>query len=169
MPKVIMTCGKLCSGKSTYAKKLQKEGRAVILSIDEIMLAVFEQDAGEKHDDYVASIKEYMYQKTLEITNNGLDVILDWGFWTKEERAYARSFFSSNGITNEFHFLDIDDCEWRRRIKKRNQDVLAGISDAYYVDEGLQEKFNVIFEMPDPSEIDFRVECSAGTSSDPSR
>ena len=48
MPKVIMICGKLCSGKSTYAKKLQQEGKAVVLSIDEIMLAekfnaIFEQ------------------------------------------------------------------------------------------------------------------------------
>lgn len=51
MPKVVMTCGKLCSGKTTYAKKLQKESKAVILSVDEIMLALFGQDAGEKHDD----------------------------------------------------------------------------------------------------------------------
>lgn len=157
MPKVIMTCGKLCSGKTTYAKKLQKEGKAVILSVDEIMLAVFGQDAGEKHDDYVAGIKKYLYQKTLEIIENGLDVILDWGFWTKEERAYARSFFGSNGIVNEFHYIEIEDSEWKRRIEKRNRDVLADNSDAYYVDEGLSEKFNAIFEKPDPSEIDCRI------------
>ena len=158
MPKVIMTCGKLCSGKSTYAKKLQQEGRAVILSIDEIMLAVFGQDAGEKHDEYVARIKSYLYQKTLEIIHNGLDVILDWGFWTKEERTYARTFLGLNGITNELHFIDIDDCEWRRRIEKRNQEVLDHIGNAYYVDDGLAEKFNAIFEKPDPSEIDYRIE-----------
>ena len=158
MPKVIMTCGKLCSGKTTYAKKLQKEGKAVILSVDEIMLAVFGQDAGEKHDDYVAGIKRYLYQKTLEIIHSGLDVILDWGFWTKEERADARSFFGLNGITNEMHFIDIDDYEWRRRIEKRNQEVLARIGNAYYVDDGLLEKFNAIFEKPDPSEIDYRIE-----------
>ena len=32
MPKVIMTCGKICSGKSTYAQKLRLEYSAVILS-----------------------------------------------------------------------------------------------------------------------------------------
>ena len=152
-----MTCGKLCSGKTTYARKLQKEGKAVILSIDEIMLAVFGQDSGEKHDDYAAGIKRYLYQKTLEIINNDLDVILDWGFWTKEERAYARSFFGLNGITNELHFIDIDDCEWRRRIEKRNQEVLAHNGNAYYVDDGLSEKCNAIFEKPDPSEMDYRI------------
>ena len=33
MAKVIMTCGKLCSGKSTYARKLKDELGAVILSL----------------------------------------------------------------------------------------------------------------------------------------
>ena len=153
-----MTCGKLCSGKTTYAKKLQEKSKAVILSIDEIMLAVLGQYAGDKHDEYVARIKGYLYQKTLEIINNGLDVILDWGFWTKEERAYARKFFDSNGITNELHFIDVDDGEWRRRIENRNQEVLAHNCGAYYVDEGLSEKFNAIYEKPDPSEIDYRIE-----------
>ena len=59
-----------------------------------------------------------------------------------------------NGITNELHFIDIDNCEWGRRIEKRNQEVLDHIGNAYYVDDGLAEKFNVIFEKPDPSEID---------------
>ena len=40
MPKVIMTCGKICSGKSTYAQKLRLEYSAVILSVDEITLAL---------------------------------------------------------------------------------------------------------------------------------
>ena len=158
MPKAIMICGKLCSGKSTYAKKLQKENKAVILSVDEIMLALFGQDAGEKHDDYVTVIKEYLYHKSLEIINSGTDVILDWGFWTREERVYASSYFGSNGVAAEIYYIDIDDCEWYRRIEKRNQDVLAHKSDAYYVDEGLAAKFASIFEKPDPSEFACRVE-----------
>ena len=33
MPEIIMTCGTICCGKSTYAKKIQTERNAVILSI----------------------------------------------------------------------------------------------------------------------------------------
>ena len=158
MPKVIMTCGKICSGKSTYAKKLQKENKAVILSIDELMLALFGGDAGEKHDEYVERIKGYLYQKSLEIVAAGTDVILDWGFWMKKERDFARSFYVENGIANEFHYIGVDDNEWRRRIDKRNRDILAGKSDAYYIDEGLAAKFTAIFEKPDPSEMDHWTE-----------
>ena len=41
MSKVIMTCGMICCGKSTYAKKLQAEQNAVILSVDDITLTLF--------------------------------------------------------------------------------------------------------------------------------
>ena len=154
MAKVIITCGKICSGKTTYAEKLRREGRAVILSVDEITLSLFGQDAGDKLDEYVAKTKEYLYRKSLEIIDSGIDVILDWGLWTKEERAYTKSFYDSNGVINEIHYLDVDNDEWHRRIEKRNQDILAGKRNDYYVDEGLSEKFNSIFEKPDPSEID---------------
>ena len=56
MAKVILICGKICSGKSTYAEKLRMENKAVLLSIDEIMLALFGFYVGNKHDEYVEKI-----------------------------------------------------------------------------------------------------------------
>lgn len=157
MAKVYMMCGKICSGKSTHAAELKHLHHAVVLSVDEITLALFGQDAGDKHDEYVERAEQYLYEKSLEIIDSGINVILDWGFWTKKERDYAREFYSSKGIMNEFHFIDIDDSEWRRRIEKRNQDVLANNRNDYYVDEGLLEKCDAIFEKPDPSEMDFWI------------
>ena len=107
----------LCSGKSTYAEKLRKASKAVILSVDEITQALFGQDAGEKHDEYVARTKEYLYKKSLEIIDSNADVILDWGFWTKEERVRARSFYDLNRIPNEFQYIDIDDGEWLNSLR----------------------------------------------------
>ena len=57
MAKVIMLCGKICSGKSTYANSISKQEKAVILSVDEITLALFGQYTGEKPDDYELDIK----------------------------------------------------------------------------------------------------------------
>ena len=86
MAKVIMVCGKICSGKSTYSEKLRKENKAVVLSVDEIMLTLFGQNAGKKHDEYVKKIKKYLLEKSLDIISADVDVILDWGFWTRTER-----------------------------------------------------------------------------------
>ena len=158
MARVFMMCGKLCSGKSTYAEMLRKEHRAIILSIDEITLALFGQDAGEKHDDYSRRAQKYLYGKSLDILEMDINVILDWGFSTKSERNFAREFYRSRNIPSEFYYFDIDDEEWNRRIEKRNRDVLAGKTNAYYVVNDLIAKLDSIFEMPDRNEIDVWVQ-----------
>lgn len=157
MSKVIMTCGRICSGKTTYAEKLRKEIGAAVLSVDEITLALFGQDTGDMHDTYVERAEKYLYAKSLEIVEVGIDVILDWGFWQKSERDHAREFYRSNGVECEFHFIDVSDEEWNRRLQKRNSAVLAGETDAYYVDEGLAAKFGGMFETPSADEIDIWI------------
>ena len=154
MAKVYMMCGRICSGKSTYAQRLRKEHRAVVLSVDEITLALFGGEPGDKLDDYVARTEKYLYNKSLEILECGTDVVLDWGFWTRRERDEAREFYGSRGIEYGFYYIDIADGEWARRIEKRNELVLSGALEAYYVDEGLAKKFAEIFEKPGADEGD---------------
>lgn len=153
MAKVIMVCGKICSGKSTYAERLRRENDAVLLSIDEIMLAMFGQYVGE----YVAHTEKYLYGKSLEIVGSGINIVLDWGVWTKAERAEAREFYKSRGIDYELHYIDVSDEVWRERINKRNSAISNGRLDAYYIDENLAAKFGAIFEPPDDEEIDVRI------------
>lgn len=157
MAKVIMTCGKICSGKSTYAARMRKKHNAVLLSIDEIMLAMFGQYVGEMHDEYVARAEKYLFGKSLEIIESGINVVLDWGVWTKSERSEAREFYKSRGIDYELHYIDVSDEVWRERIAKRNDSISKGELDAYYVDENLAAKFGAIFEPPSTDEIDVRV------------
>ncbi len=157
MAKVIMTCGKICTGKSTYSEKLRRELKAVVLSVDEITLALFEDDIGDKHDEYVERAEQYLFGKSLEIIENDIDVILDWGFWQKAEREYAREFYRKNGVKSEFHYIDISDDEWKSRLAKRNKMVEAGEISAYFVDEGLARKVEGLFEKPTEDEIDVWV------------
>lgn len=157
MAKVYMTCGKICSGKSTYADGLRRRFKGVVLSVDEITLALFPEGVGEMHDTYVERAESYLFAKSLELMEVGIDVILDWGFWTKVEREYAREFYKEHGVECEFHYLDVDDATWKQRIDKRNAAILEGTVSAYYVDEGLAAKFGAMFEKPDRSEVEVWV------------
>lgn len=157
MPEVIMICGRLCSGKSTYAKQLKKDGRRVLLSVDELMLSVLEPQLGEKHDDYVHRTKKYLLNKSLEILSTGADIILDWGFWKKSERDSVKSFYSERGFEASLHFIDIPVDEWEKRISRRNSQVENGEISAYFVDEGLKKKFLGMFEQPYEDEPDIIV------------
>ena len=154
MAKVILICGKICSGKSTYAEQLRVQNNAVLLSTDEITLALFGQHCGDKHDDYVERTQNYLFNKSLELIEVGINVILDWGFQLKEERDYAREFYNSRNIACEFHYIDISDETWKSRLKKRNSEVIAETTSAYYIDDNLAEKFAAIFEVPSEDEID---------------
>ncbi len=158
MAKVIMICGKICSGKSTYAGQLRIKYNAVVLSVDEIMLSLFDQNVGEKHDYYVERTEKYLFDKSLDIIDVGVNVILDWGFWTKSERIYAMEFYSSHNISYEFHYIDINDEKWHLRLNKRNKEITEGKADAYYVDDNIAAKFASIFEKPDKNEIDVWLE-----------
>jgi predicted kinase len=158
MAKIIMLCGRLCSGKSTYSAQLKSRTGAVVLSVDELMIALLGRDTGEMHDEYVRRAEGYLYNKAAEIASAGTDVVLDQGFWTRESRAKARELFSSVGVPCELHYIHVTDAEWERRIARRNAEVAEGRSDAYFVDDGLKAKFISLFEAPDESEITVRIE-----------
>lgn len=153
MPKVLIMCGKICSGKSTYAEKLKLENKAVILSVDELTLALFENQAGEKLDFYVEKLKEYFLKKSLDMVEAGADVILDWGFWTKKERDYAREFYDSRNISYQFYYMNVGIDEWKKRISKRNQEIKREQLEAYPIDKGLLSKVEKMFEEPDRKEL----------------
>lgn len=157
MAKVIFICGKICSGKTTYAERLRSENKAVVLSVDEIMLTLFGLYAGDKHDEYAERTKKYLLDKSVEIMEAGMDVILDWGFWTRDERISVKEFYMARNIEYEFHYIDISDEIWKVRLDKRNAAVSAGAANAYFVDDNLAAKFDARFEIPDRDEIDIWV------------
>ena len=159
MAKVIMTCGKICCGKSTYARKLKEEGNAVILSIDEMTLCLFPEGAGEKHDTYVSRAEEYLCSLSLQILRSGTDVILDWGLWTKAQRDRLRAFYAAQGAESEIHYLKISPEEWERRIRKRNAQQKKEEPASYLVDEGLLRKAELLFEEPSETETDLIIEA----------
>lgn len=157
MAKVILICGRICCGKSTYAAELCRQNRAVLLSIDEIMLSVLGPYLGDQHELYSERTQNYLLHKSAEILENGIDVVLDWGFWSRKKRESAKAFFAARRIPCQFHYIEISDETWRERIKKRNDAVSAGRTDAYFVDENLAAKVTARFEAPERDEIDVWV------------
>lgn len=154
MAKAVLLCGKIASGKSVYAERYLLNHCAVLLSVDEITIGVLGGDLGQKHDEIAERTQAYLFDKSLQILRAGTDVLLDWGFWTRERRAAARAFYESRGIVCEFHYLDTPERTWRRNIAARNQAVLDGHVQAYFVDDGLLHKLNAAFEPPAREEID---------------
>ena len=158
MSKVYLICGKICSGKTTYAKKLCEEHNTILLSVDEIMLSLFDQCCGpEMHMEYVRRIKGYLFDKSLEILKKGSDVILDWGFWTKEERESAKEFYKSRNINCELHYVEVSDKTWEYQLNKRNNEILENKTKAYYMEHSRALEFASKFKKPDTDEVDICI------------
>lgn len=149
MAKIIALCGKICSGKSTCARKLSIELTAVILNSDELTLAIpFE------HNVVYPIIRDYLFRKAVEIVRAGANVVLDFGFWSRADREHVKSLCSEAGVALEWKYISVTDEEWKRNIAARNEQVRRGETTAYFVDEGLAEKCIRLFEEPAPGELD---------------
>lgn len=155
MGKVILICGKICSGKSFYADQIKESENAVILSTDEVTYDLTDNAQGEGYDEFAKRVNSYLMKKAAEFATVGCNVILDWGFWTRNDRQRVTEYFKYRHIDIEWHYMDISDETWHRNIAQRNKKVLAGEGGSdFYVDEGLLNKVSSIFEVPSKSEID---------------
>lgn len=151
-----LICGTIASGKTTYARKLMAEKPALLLSVDEVTLALEGLLPPEKHDATTLRVKQLLLAKARQALAAGLDVIFDWGFWQKEERAAMEATLRRDGIEHLWHYVDISQEQLAKQIQKRNEAVLKGETSAYYVDEGLWQKCLSLFEAPDAGEIHIR-------------
>ncbi len=155
MGKVILICGKIACGKTYYANNLAQKVKAIILSCDEVTSRLFANNLGYKHNLMSKNIQQYLLKKSVELVKLDCNVILDWGFWTAEDRQYLRKFYRSQDIACEWHYLAIDERSWRKNIEERNQQVLAGNGgSAFYVDDGLMKKLLSQWKTPCQDEID---------------
>ena len=154
MADIILICGRICSGKSHYAKAVAAEQNAVILSCDEISADIFHHREGGSFDIIAVDIKRYLHKLAARIAKTGGRVVLDWGFWGKSERQAVSEYYSGLGISFEWRYIDIPDDEWRENIALTNKAVLAGETTDFYVDSGLLQKLSSGFEIPEREEMD---------------
>ncbi|MBR5546484.1 MAG: ATP-binding protein [Clostridia bacterium] len=153
MAKVILICGKICCGKTTYAHALCRQEKAVLLSCDELMLSLLDEYLGEQHEVYAQRTEAYLLRKSLEILQTGISVVLDWGPWTKAGRDRLKAFYAQHGIRLELHAIRLEEEKWRARIAVRNAAVRERTCQAYSVDAGLLDKFQSHYEAPSADEV----------------
>src|ERR1051325_6546005 len=122
-----------CSGKTTLAQKLEHELPALRLTVDEWHIRLFGQDAEEPEHDARHSLIEALLwniaSRTLEL---GTNVILDFGFWAREEREDYRLRAKRLGANSEVHFLDVPEDELLMRLAARNSQPSQG---SFYITE----------------------------------
>jgi len=121
---LILVCGLPGAGKTTLAKKISKERQAIRLSADEWILGILE-DQGDlvERDRLRDPMEQLLWSHAQRLLQVGLSVILENGFWAKEEREGYRETAVNLGVKVELYYVQADLITLWERIKKRNTNL----------------------------------------------
>ena len=143
-----------CSGKTTLAQKLETERSALRLTPDEWQVRLFGQDAqAPEHDARHGLIEAMLWDIASRALVLGMDVILDFGFWAREEREDFRLRAKKLGAGSEVHYLDVPEGELLRRLALRNSQPSE---KSFHIPEGMMRPWIAFFQRPTPDELERR-------------
>ena len=143
-----------CSGKTTLAQQLEHEQLALRLTTDEWHIHLFGQDAQEpEHDARHMLIERMLWKVASRVLELGTNVILDFGFWAREEREDYRSRAKQLGASSEVHFLDVAEDELMHRLAARNSQLSP---TSFYIPEAMMKPWIAFFQRPTPDELERR-------------
>src|SRR6266568_4747503 len=145
--RLILICGLPGSGKTMLAKQLAPKLCAVRFCPDEW-----------KHDldiDYYDEQRRVRLEARLwrlgqELLGLGQSVILEDGFWAREERDELRLGARSLGVAVELHYLEAPVQELWRRLELRNEEAPPGAAPIKRED---LQKWALQFEARDAAEL----------------
>jgi predicted kinase len=141
-----------CSGKTTLAQKLESEQSALRLTTDEWHVRLFGQDAEEpEHDVRHTLIETMLWNIASRALALGTNVILDFGFWAREEREDFRLRAKQLGASSEVHFLDVSEDELMRRLEVRNSQLSQ---ESFHIPEDMMKPWIAFFQRPTPDELE---------------
>jgi hypothetical protein len=143
-----------CSGKTTLAQRLESEKAALRLSPDEWQVRLFGQDAEEpEHSARHSLIEGMLWDIASRALVLGTNVILDFGFWAREEREDFRLRAKQLGASCEIHFLDVPEDELMRRLAIRNS---QNSQASFTIPENMMKPWIASFQKPTPDELERR-------------
>ena len=103
-------------GKTTLAAKIQEESGALRLTPDEWMEPLFgDSEADGKRD----VLEGRLIWVALQALQGGLSVVLDFGFWSADERHALRDIAGRIGVQFQLHYLSLSEEQRRSRADSR--------------------------------------------------
>jgi predicted kinase len=135
------------AGKTTQAKELAAECRALRLTPDEWMIPLFgEPSAGDRRD----ILEGRLISVALQVLRLGTSVVLDFGFWSRDERSALRWLAGSAGASCQVVYLPVDRDVQLARIARRQA---SAPHQTYPMTEAEVDGWRAQFQAPDPAEL----------------
>lgn len=154
-PTVYLICGFIGAGKTTYARKLEAETGAVRITKDEWSIRLIGDDPTiEGYDEHNHNIIGLSRDVAFALASKGIDVILDEGFWAREQRRELRAAFEQVGARVEIIYVDTPIETMRQRVARRNDERTP---DSFVIAPDLLDYYHQFWQPPDADEQVIRL------------
>ena len=135
------------AGKTSRAKELEISASALRLTPDEWQIALFgDQNPPDKRD----LVEGKLIELGMRAAELGIDVVFDFGFWSRDERSALRWIAGTVGARSRVVYLPIDHEEQRRRVADR---LAALPGQTFSMSDVELEHWRARFHAPDDDEL----------------
>ncbi|MGH6956788.1 MAG: AAA family ATPase [Caulobacteraceae bacterium] len=151
-PTLYLTCGLPGSGKTTLAKRLEREVPALRLTADEWLHELYPGISTEEAETGPCRrrVEPLQWATALRALELGCSVVLDWGVWAREERDFYRSRACEAGARVVLCLLDPPVDELWDRLSRRNGDRPFG---AFEITKAALLRWSELFQRPTTEEL----------------
>ena len=156
MARLVLVCGPVGVGKTTYSLSLSKEIGAVRFSIDPWMQTLFSKDMTSLDYSWMIERVNRCYEQIWNVTEQILlldgKVVLDLGFTTKAQRGVFFERAKGLNLVPEIHYLDAPKDIRKKRVEKRNIEKDPSVY-SFDVTEFMFNFMEPKFEIPEHEEL----------------
>ena len=148
--------GPVGSGKTTFARKLERETHAVRFTHDEWMVHLYGANPpAAGFQDAAARVWDLIWMHAERVLQVGADVILDGGFWSRASRDAARRRTAAMGASCRLYAIECPRPVARQRVGERTARLPAG---ALVISDTTFDALNARVEPLGPDEVHVRVD-----------
>jgi predicted kinase len=151
MATLFLICGLPGAGKTTLARQLEESHQALRLCPDEWIASILADPADTAELDRLRTpVESIQWDVAKRVLLLGVDVVLEYGFWSREERTFFRKQAEALGAKVELLYLEVSRDELWARLSRRNADLKPGL---FPVTEAQLDLWSSTFERPAADEF----------------
>ncbi len=149
-PIVYLICGFIGAGKTTFAKKLEEKTGAVRITKDEWSIRLIGNDPTiDGYEEWDHKICGLSRDVAFQIAEKGIDVIIDEGFWAKEQRDEMRRRTDAIGAKAVMYYVETPIETIRERVVGRNSNLTK---DSFNIGREILEGYLTYWQPPSEDE-----------------